>query len=337
MRAREILLTFDYELFLGSKSGLAEDCILKPSKRILETLEKHQAKAIFFVDTTYLWKLRKDVNANPSHLQTFEKIKKQILEISKSHYVYLHMHPHWIDATFEPDTLQWNLTNANKFTIHNLDTSERNSLLKECYEILTECSEQAVEGYRAGGLFIQPFTDIKDFFIESGITYEFSVYKGFQSVHQHMKCDFSNAPNEHIYPFEDDICEVNTNGRFTQFSISNFEMSGMNRIVNSIYYRYIMRQSASKPYGTGKGAQHVLSNNEKHTSVMDTVHETFSVELMNLWKNRMYLSYLKQHEYLHFLSHPKLISETNLNALDSFLTHAKKYYQVEFDFKKFKR
>jgi hypothetical protein len=333
---KEILLTFDYELFLGSKSGTAESCMLLPTQRILKVLGECNAKAIFFVDTTYLWKLKKESNHNSKHIETYEKIKNQILEISQSHYVYLHIHPHWIDAEFDTDANQWNLSNADKFTVSNLSIEEREKILFECFEILRECSKQPIEGYRAGGLFIQPFSDIKPFFERTKIKYEFSVYKGFKSLHQNMQCDFTHAPDQHIYNFEDDVCEMKTNGSFTQYSISNFEMAGLNRIINSLYYRYMIRKPMSSAYGQGKGAQHVLANNEKHTSVLSTVHETFSVELMNLWKNKLYLNYLKSNHYLHFLSHPKLTSDMNLEALSHFLKKASEKYQLEFDFKRFK-
>jgi hypothetical protein len=39
--------------------------------------------------------------------------------------------------------------------------------------------------------------------------------------------------------------------------------------------------------------------------------------------------------YLHFLSHPKLVSENNLEAFDTFLKDITFKYEVEFDFKKF--
>ncbi|MBK7667512.1 MAG: hypothetical protein IPJ32_09355 [Sphingobacteriaceae bacterium] len=52
---RNLLFTFDYELFLGKRSGTVENCILKPTDKILELFSKYKVtKAIFFVDTTYL-------------------------------------------------------------------------------------------------------------------------------------------------------------------------------------------------------------------------------------------------------------------------------------------
>ena len=50
---KNILLTFDYELFLGSRSGTVDNCLIIPTSKILEVLKRHGAKAVFFIDTSY--------------------------------------------------------------------------------------------------------------------------------------------------------------------------------------------------------------------------------------------------------------------------------------------
>ena len=45
---KSILLTFDYELFLGPSSGTAQNCIITPTEKILEVLANTKSKAIFF-------------------------------------------------------------------------------------------------------------------------------------------------------------------------------------------------------------------------------------------------------------------------------------------------
>jgi hypothetical protein len=56
--SNDVVITFDYELFLGVDSGTAEKCIFKPVNYILEAFEKYNGKGIFFVDTTYLLTLK---------------------------------------------------------------------------------------------------------------------------------------------------------------------------------------------------------------------------------------------------------------------------------------
>ena len=56
---KNILLTFDYELFLGKRSGSAQKCMIEPTNELLKILLKNNAKAIFFIDTTYLDQLER--------------------------------------------------------------------------------------------------------------------------------------------------------------------------------------------------------------------------------------------------------------------------------------
>jgi hypothetical protein len=87
------ILTFDYEVFLGRKTGTIENCIIKPTKLILEILRENNAKAIFFVDATWLLFLKE------TYIHDFLYITEQLKEISKSgSSVELHMHPQWIQA-----------------------------------------------------------------------------------------------------------------------------------------------------------------------------------------------------------------------------------------------
>ena len=48
-----LLFTFDYELFLGDKSGSVQDCLITPTDHLISLLNKYEFKAYFFVDTVY--------------------------------------------------------------------------------------------------------------------------------------------------------------------------------------------------------------------------------------------------------------------------------------------
>ena len=57
MSARDLLFTFDHELFLGRRSGTPENCLLRPGDAVMDVLERYGSKAVFFVDTTYLMRM----------------------------------------------------------------------------------------------------------------------------------------------------------------------------------------------------------------------------------------------------------------------------------------
>lgn len=339
MKNKNILVTFDYELFLGKISGTAHNCIIEPTNYLLPVLKKHAIKAIFFIDVTHLLKLQEYASNYPACADDLDAITKQIQNISNDgHYVYLHVHPHWLDAVYLPEINQWNLSNYSRFAIETLDVNTRNKLLKDCHNMLLSIlnNKGPIEGYRAGGLFIQPLANFIEFFDRHQIKYEFSVYPNFESATDKFKVSFKNVPNKSCYHFSDDECVENLDGRFTEYTLSEFKMQGINRIINSIYFRLANKIGNTKMFGDGMGAMHILQNNEVKVGVNGEVKETFSVELMNNWKNSLYLTYLQTNDYLHFLSHPKLVSVASIKALDKFFSRATKKYNITTDFKAFK-
>jgi hypothetical protein len=341
MNKKQLLLTFDYELFLGPLSGTAQNCLITPTNKLLEVLSQTKCKAIFFVDILYLFRLKENIVKYPNAKNDFDAVRNQIANIaSQGHYVYLHIHTHWLDAQYIPESNQWNLSNTSRFALSNLSEAEGYAMLEKGYNLLHEIiadvkNAHKIEGYRAGGLFIQPFSLFYDFLKQHHMPYEFSVYPHFMSKSNVCEVDFTHLPNERIYRFENDCCKQDKHGYFTEYTISEISIAGLNRIINSGQFRLNTKLLKDKPWGDGKGALHVISNNNKKIGISGTVRETAAVELMNLWKNKIYLSYLQQNNLLHFLSHPKLISPLNLLALHKFLVQANKKYNVITDFKHF--
>ncbi|MEO8762224.1 MAG: hypothetical protein ABI388_11860, partial [Bacteroidia bacterium] len=171
---KHLLLTFDYELFLGSKSGSTKNCILLPTSKILEILETYQIKnAIFFVDTTYLLRL-KEIDNKEAQLD-FKKISEQLIEMKNNgHYIFPHLHPHWLDAKYIEKDNHWDLSDTKKYSFSSLSAEEKSQIFTDSIKLLTEIvGPQEVLGYRAGGWCIQPFSDFELYFKKHNIQYDF--------------------------------------------------------------------------------------------------------------------------------------------------------------------
>lgn len=83
---KKILLTFDYEPFLGKKSGSVSKCVIEPTNVLISIMDKYNAKGIFFVDMLYLLNLK----SRTETLEDFEIIKNQLLKLYDSkHYIFL--------------------------------------------------------------------------------------------------------------------------------------------------------------------------------------------------------------------------------------------------------
>ena len=56
IRKKNLLITLDYELYLGELSGSVEKCILEPAEKLRVIFKENKLKKIiFFLDTTYLF------------------------------------------------------------------------------------------------------------------------------------------------------------------------------------------------------------------------------------------------------------------------------------------
>src|ERR1700739_4165441 len=251
LKKKNLLLTFDYELFLGARSGTVDSCIIIPTKKILEILEFYKiANAIFFVDTTYLIKLKESTNDNCK--KDFQKIANQIKEIvAAGHYVFPHLHPHWLDAKYLENINQWDLSDTKKYSFSFINSSERKSLFVQSIKILEEIiGPQQEWGYRAGGWCIQPFTDFKPFFEEHKIWYEFSVLTGYSCVSDFQNFNFMKMPDLNYYKFNDDVLVEDKDGKFTELPISGVKVSLVNKILNKVFIKYLYRKGIIN-YGDG--------------------------------------------------------------------------------------
>jgi hypothetical protein len=334
-RYRNLLFTFDHELFLGERSGTIDNCITNPANRILELFEKHKVQnAIFFIDTTYLDRLRKensmatnrDWNAIKIHLRNI---------VERGHYLFPHIHPHWLNAEYLPSINQWSLTNLKKYRFANLSIEERSQVWINSMEILDEITsdlEHQVDGFRAGGWCIQPFSDFKPFFIKHGILYDFSVLPGKCAHTNAQYYDYSKAPSKTSYNFESEVVNENKAGSFTQLPISTTFISAKTELYNRFFLKYLWK-TGNRSYGDGKGV--VPKQTEESTEkCLDNNEQRIGLELLNRPFMKVYKSFLEQNEIMHFISHPKMMSSHNFKMMDFFLTHTKKNYSIETDFKK---
>lgn len=124
--SKKIILSFDYELFFGYKSGTVRKSLIEPTAKMLKAMEKVGAKATYFVDYLMIKYLEK---ANDKICNSDLKlIKEQLHDIlRKGHRIELHIHPHWVDAIYNGDGT-WNFDNFS----HYMLTSFQSKKLTEC-------------------------------------------------------------------------------------------------------------------------------------------------------------------------------------------------------------
>jgi hypothetical protein len=340
---KQLLVTFDYELFLGNRSGHIHDCMIEPTNRLMAIMAKHKIRSVFFVDTTYLLRLKKQAENSTQCAADFKTVATQLTDLVKQgHFVYPHVHPHWLDAIYDEKTNQWQLNDTAKYRFHNISDSEKAMVFNGSVKILEEIlhpsfPDYKVNAYRAGGWCIQPFSDFKPYFHQNKIEYEFSVLGGIYQFTDAQYFDFSNAPHKTIYKFNDDVCVPESDGPFTQYNISSIPLSNNKLMLNKLWLKLLYKIKGDHTFNKGEGQPSRILNGIKPVSdkghdLSDTHWERISVELLTAVKMSAYKNFLDQNKYMHFISHPKMITNHNLVVFDNFLDWAFEKYSVSTDF-----
>ncbi len=340
---KNILFTFDYELFLGENSGSVYNSILKPTNIILDCLKKlNIINAVFFVDTLYLYRL-KTINTDKAQLD-YQRIREQLTQILKSgHFIYPHIHAHWYSAVYNELTNRWHLTDIRQYRFHALDSQKQDESFQFSIDIIKNIQKDAaiyydIDCYRAGGWCIQPFTDFKPYFIKYGIKNDFSVLKNFSLNHNYSFYNFESFPQQAIYKFNDDISLISNDGKFTEYTITSIPFTNFKLFINKLFLKIAFKLNYIS-YGDGKSAKRVndeMNIDETSEKIYRSKqnYEMTSIELMTTVKLSTYHKFLNYNDFLHFISHPKMISRHNIYCFEKFIAHAKQKYEIETDYTK---
>ncbi len=346
MQKKKLLITFDYELFLGNRSGNTTECLFTPTNKVLDVIESKNAKAIFFVDTTYLLTLKKNQNHNSKIKLDFEQVCNHIASmVKRGHYVYPHLHPHWLDAEYIDSSNEWRLNNTSKYRFHHCSIQQREEVFDRSMELLYQIIQPIntsynIDAYRAGGWCIQPFDDFLPFFNKHNIKFDFSVLGGFYLFSNAQYFDFSLAPEKNIYAFSNNVTAEDIAGSFYQFNISSIHINPVTKFAERLFLKLYTKLFNDHSYNRGEGQIAVkldLQNFKPATSghdILDSNWERVAIELLTRMKLPVYKKLFSETDYMHFISHPKMLTNHNIRMFDKFLQHAFSKYDLETDFKK---
>lgn len=323
---RSSIFSFDYELFLGSDSGQVDKCLIHPTQKILKILNRHAVRGVFFIDTIYLIRLQQLADKNERARADFEMIGSQLVEIRKhNHYLFIHLHPHWLDAVYNEDCNTWDLSDNHRYRLTALTHEEQrhyfNTSLLLLSSILSKNAEEIGNGYRAGGWSITPFTTFRPHFIEHGIKYDFTVIPG-KILHSNVQhYDFTHAPNKRYYRFNDVIDQEDANGPFTEFPVSVYTMSRFFSVLSDYYEKlfHFLTTRFFKQKSKGKTASASNTIVSEFTSADGKPLFVSQFEDLNIFLFISMLLSFRKRNHLHSISHPKLFTFWDFIYLKLFL------------------
>lgn len=305
---KDVIITFDYEVFLGSQTGSIENSVIKPTQHVLEILKKNNAKAIFFVDATWLLFLRENF---PLDFNLVSEQLKSIIKVGSS--VELHLHPQWLDALKNGSLIEFK--SFDNFRLHSLGETEILDLFRKSIELLESITSRKIQCFRAGGFCIEPFTQIKSAFELFEIKYDFSVAPGMLLTGGNVyDFDFSGAPILTKYHFQNNVNIIDSFGQFIEIPLSTYQNNPIYRLANKLQ----LMLKKDKIFGDGKGIQQKTYYFFKSLSR----RFRFSKALLTMDKtSNAYFKYLIKYHFnktdlLVIISHPKTLSRQALLNLE---------------------
>ena len=236
------LLTFDYEVFFGRRTGTVAKTVLEPTEAIVAIARRHGARCVFFVDAGFILRLREEMAREPRLRGEHDALCRQVEALARDgHEIQLHVHPHWEDCRWDGDG--WKM-DVSRFALHAFAPREAAELVARYATVLRELAGPgAAFAYRAGGWVIQPFERIREALRAAGVTIDSTVFAGGRSEGRVQPYDFRGAPAKSRWRFERDPLVEDPRGAFLEVPIASRRLSPL----------FFWRFAAAKKLG---GARH---------------------------------------------------------------------------------
>ena len=241
---KELIYSFDYELFFGEQSGTVQKTLIEPTDILLDCLDAVHAKGNFFVDYLMFESLEA-INEKRAQ-DDLLLLKNQIRDIVKrGHRIELHLHPHWKDAKYNSDGT-WDYSDFSHYSLSSFDEETIVSMFREGADYLNALAREEIPDYticafRAGGWAVQPFDKIRKGFLAAGIKIDSSVAVGMYGSNQYSYFDFTSAPQSESWSFENDVCKEHDGGQFIEIPITTVKRTFFNKVAD-----LLMRKTTSK-------------------------------------------------------------------------------------------
>lgn len=289
--------------------------MLEPTEDLFNIAIEKSVFYTFFVDVGFLIKAEE----YPELSEDLNHVKFQVKQmIELGHDVQLHIHPHWEKAEWNNGSWEMNVNGAYKLS--DFEENEIVLIVKKYKAYLDNLIGRKTTTFRAGGWCIQPFSKLKDVFIDEGISVDSSVFPGAYLQTDDYYFNFLDAPTKSKYKFENDVCVEDKNGSFTEYPITSFRYSPL------FFWRlYILgRLFPSKYKMIGDG--NFISQGSRKIHVL-TSYSTYHVSSDGYYATKLNQSLdksmnMKRNEMV-VIGHPKGNTKDSLKRLRQFISRNK--------------
>jgi peptidoglycan/xylan/chitin deacetylase (PgdA/CDA1 family) len=313
---KNILITLDYELFFGGDSGTVDNCMLRPTKKLLEVLDRQKVKATFFIDSGYLVKSEAEQHKSSELKKEYQEVLAQIKRLdAQGHSIQLHIHPHWEDSYH--NGFKW-IMDTSRYKLHDFSEVEIESIVYRYKKALTDIVPNEIFAHRAGGWCIQPFSKLYKALKQYKLWLDSTVFTNGKNDSKTHYFNFENTPKKAEWNFESDPLIEDEKGFFKELPIASYQL------LPSFFWKLIfVKKFGNKEhhnFGDGKAAGG--STLDKLRMLILPTSSVVSIDGYKssfLEKAFQLFSKTKDNKTFVIIGHPKSMSEYSLKKLEEFI------------------
>ncbi len=321
-----IYITLDYELFFGTKSGSVDNCIIKPTQRLLDMVKPYNIKFTCFVDVGYLVQLERQKDEYPALQNDYKKVTQQIRFLADNgHGIELHIHPHWEDSYY--DGREW-VFNTTRYKLSSFNEEEVMDIVTRYNDVLKRVSGITPVAYRAGGWSAQPFLPIKKALEKNNVFIDSTVYPNGHYSSGNQTFDFRGVSQYKTeYNFSEDLTVEDVNGNFKEIPISSLRVSPF------FFWKFalikLLKQKQHQSYGDGFAV-----GMDKKEMLRFLTLPSYSVVSIDGYKARLlhksfdkYIRKTSNSGNFVMIGHPKAFTPYSLKKLEKFISSTYKEHE----------
>ena len=226
-------LTYDYELFMGDVCGSVQNCLINPISEILSILDQYQAKATFFVDAAFLFRLNELKSQHVSLQNQWNLLIDNISYMEQQgHDVELHIHPQWYFSTY--NGISWKM-DLDHFKLSDMERALVDENVTVSQQLLESIIGRETHVFRAGGYSIQDLENYGEFFKNHHLKVDSTVLTGLRFDSENQKYDYSSVKTSKPYRFSDDIIIEDKDGGVLEMPITTFAVGKIRYIEHLLF------------------------------------------------------------------------------------------------------
>lgn len=323
-----LLLTFDYELPLGSVRHSYDEALFEPTEQLLALAQQLEVPLIFFVDILSYYQL---LEWGENHFcKSFHHQIQSMLQ--QGHEVQLHIHPHWWCSKFENGIF----IPSDKYALGDFEDREIEQIILLSVRQLNELCQTVIPNYRcsafrAGGFCLTSKADVilKELY-KNGIRYDSSICKGYFYASSISKTDNRITPQRANWflPFSGNLAIEGEEGIF------EIPVAGKPKSLCEIPTSFKLKKYADRAVHRGTAlnshSSHSFTdklNNMLSARVLTVDNYTYSLKYLMRILSYNLKKYASEKEIaLALIAHPKSMGEYAFNLLHRFVIAVREQY-----------